>query len=32
LQELISREGENPYMQQLCQKALELVNASSEVY
>jgi hypothetical protein len=32
LQELISREEENPYMRQLCQKALELVNASSEVY
>ena len=32
LQELINREGENPYMRQLCQRALELVKASSEVY
>ena len=32
LQELISREGENAYMRQLCERALELVRASSEVY
>ena len=32
LQELLNREEENPYMRQLCQRALELVKASSEVY
>ncbi|MEI9813000.1 MAG: HEAT repeat domain-containing protein [Acidobacteriota bacterium] len=31
LQELISRE-ENPYMRQKCQRALELVKASAEVF
>jgi hypothetical protein len=32
LQELLSRQEENAYMRQLCQRALELVGASSEVY
>lgn len=32
LQELISREEENPYLRQRCQRALELVRASAEVF
>ena len=32
LQEMISREAENPYMRQRCQRALEMVKASSEIF
>lgn len=32
LQELISRDSENPYMRERCQRALELVKASAELF